>query len=170
MDAIISVEQGHEIGDRADEVEAYRTEQVWRPGIGSETGGIPLDLAGHVTVGAIGDGDREKVHAVDATVSQQVALTVGERVPVTQNLGPVRATPDEVQRTFLFHQQLGAGARPRESPRQLIVGADEEHPVDTGDGSQVKARSFEDRRQRWGMSEAVGEVGHPRLLCHAVGT
>ena len=101
---------------------------------------------------------------------QQVTLTIIVCVPVAQHLGAVGAAPDKVEGVFPLHQQGGARARPGEPPRQLIVGANEEHPVDAGDGRQVEAGGVEKGWQGRGVAEAVGKVGDPRLLCHTVGT
>ena len=143
MDAIVPVEKRHEIGDGADEVEADWTEQVRRAAIGGELGGESLDLASYVAVGAVWEGDWEDVHAGEPPMGEEVTLPVGVRVPVTQHLGAVRGTPDEVKGMFLLHQQGSARARPWEPPRQLVVGAKEAHPVDASDSCHLEASRVE---------------------------
>ena len=107
-DAVVAVEKVPQARDRAVEVATDRAVQVGRAGQRRQVADVALDPARDVGFGS----PRKSIDAVHPAnhthVSQQIALEVGEGIPVAQDLRVIRAAPHEVGGLELTRQQLRA--------------------------------------------------------------
>ncbi len=166
--AVVAVEELPEARNGPVEVAAHRAVQVGCARERREVPDVASDTARDVGFGS----PRETIDPVHpanhADVSQQIALEVGEGIPVAQNLRTIGAAPHEIGGLEFLGQQLRARSGQGEGRLSAIVAADEVHTVDAGDGRHVEAQSHEQRGQRRRMAEVVRQVGQPWFSGHAV--
>src|SRR5262249_18385771 len=127
--AVVAVHERDEARDGRIEIAADGAEEVRRAAHGLERARELLELPPDVPRAAPRESERGPVPADDAEVREHVALKVGERVPVAEDLGTRGVAPDEVERLELSLQEERGGPGQGERSRQAPVGPDEVHAV-----------------------------------------